>query len=138
MRSYPKDPLLNPALSAENLGIISHPENRVPDNLLIILLIQKSPKIKAGCRKIGHSLLSGFDVSVQVPLEKLHAGRTKIRLLRIGIFNPGGRIHDATPIPAMRQTQAVAQFMQCRLFHTRQKERWVRRLVIKLGTKPMG
>ena len=138
MRSDPKDPLLTLALSAENLGIISYSENKMPDNLLITMLINKSPKIKADCRKIRHLLLRGFEISVQMPLEKLEACGTKIRLLKISILNPGGRIHDATPIPAMRQTQAVAQLMQGRLFHTRQKERRVRLLVIELGTKPMG
>lgn len=72
-----------------------------------------------------------------MPFEKFGTGRAKLRLFRIGILDSCRRIHDTSAVPAMGQTETVAQFMQSSLFRSFCQQVLVRGLVIKLWSKPV-
>ena len=56
---------------------------------------------------------------VETPVEKLLTGGTKIRTLKIRIFNPGRRVHDAPPVFAVGEAEGVSQFVDHRLLQAR-------------------
>ena len=61
-----------------------------------------------------------------------------MRFLRIGILYPGGGEHDASAIPAMDESETVAELMNGRLLHTGQKQVVIGRLVVIPGIKSPG
>jgi len=72
-----------------------------------------------------------------VPFDKFKTCGTKGETLKISIFNPGGGIHNATPISAVDEPEGMTQLMQSGFFHSRKQNLGVGWLVVKLRIKPM-
>jgi hypothetical protein len=47
----------------------------------------------------------------KIPFEEFETGGAKIGLFEIGILNTGGRIHNASTVPAMGKAHGMAEFV---------------------------
>lgn len=78
---------------------------------MILQLINELPNKETECRKVRQSGAGRGETFFHEPVKEFKTGGAEIRFLKIGIFNPGGGVHDAVSISTMGQAQAMAQLV---------------------------
>jgi hypothetical protein len=70
-----------------------------------------------------------------MPVEDLKTGGAKPGVFLIRISDSRRRVHHAAPVPAVGESKGMTQFMERRLYNTRDEEISVWWLSVKLGKK---